>query len=159
MLAPRQYLTAAELDILPAEHEALAWFIEEVEAGRIKRHGPAAHRFNMAISCVRGSVTAGDCGTVACIGGWMAMRMGLNVPAASAYVSAPILSKPFGSRGGYALLALFHPLAGLYAHDWWRTITAAQAARVAKEFMYGGATRIAPAWQEVYDEWALNHSD
>jgi hypothetical protein len=102
MLA-RSFKTAAELQITDSEYEAALVVLRMLERGELhhlfedeQSHFNAWDRatipngFNMACSGVRTS-----CGTVACIGGWMAMHMKLHMRRYVGYTHSPSLRSLF----------------------------------------------------------------
>jgi hypothetical protein len=73
-------LTATDLGISQAEYEALQVVRDGLASGEFS-HDDDARRFDMHVTC------DGDhCGTVACIGGWVGLTMGMGNHEASNYV-------------------------------------------------------------------------
>ena len=117
--------TAKQLNITEAEHLALQGVAAGLASGAYvhrKNYSdliPSTMSFDMEATC-----QSDDCGTVACIGGWVAREMGKTVKEADEYVMA-IESGP--------LLPLYYPDHVLC----WSNITPAIAAAAIYEFLDG----------------------
>jgi hypothetical protein len=138
MRAPITYLSADQLGISEQENTALAEVQRRLETGELPWHPYQSFNyplvgdhFNMA-----SSYFAGYCGTVACIGGWMAVLMGHENP--PQYVTESI----FNANLSY----LFTP----DPHNVWHKITAVQAAYAIKRFRQHGDPRT--AWYEALNQ-------
>jgi hypothetical protein len=134
------FLSAEELKIDDWEHAGLVEVMRRLERGELRHIVPEHERhstyqtpdgFNMAFDGV------GVCGTVACIGGWVARTKGMR---AEGYVP--------NIRPGDPLDPLYYPLelgdlrAGTCP---WYKITTEQAAAAIRNFLTTGA----PRWLEV----------
>ncbi len=119
MLAPTMYLTASELGITEAEERALAAVQRQLENGKLVHTmmPVARHGFNMRWAYVKE-----PCGTISCIGGWMARLMKKGDP--DVYVDY-VRSD--------ALVSLFFP-----PNECWEMITVKQAAQAIKYFRQTG---------------------
>ena len=125
----RKMKTASELRITEDELEAL-----KKTRCLLSRRMPDGAGFNMtksydthAAGFVDDEVLT-ECGTVACIGGWMAVSMGMGPSAVDDYV---------GSKdGGYGdpLFHLFYPSIGMP----WYDITPSMAVKVIDRFLETG---------------------
>jgi hypothetical protein len=77
--------TAIELSISEAEHLALQAVAIGMANGEYIEHHPGIvtdkKLFNMMVPCIESI-----CGTIACIGGWAAIEMGMNLNDAGFYV-------------------------------------------------------------------------
>lgn len=118
-------LSATELGITEAEHSALQVVRDGLASGRF-RHvsmldaaGVVGECFNMGQTCSEQS-----CGTVACIGGWVAKTMGMNYVEADDYVNCGFSD---------TLHPLYYP-----AHLGWDGISADVAARAITMFLDSG---------------------
>ena len=132
MLA-QDFKTAEDLKISEAEWSAAISVLGMFERGEIVHQPPkeydwgsetpiAAHSFNMECSGV-----VADCGTIACIGGWIAVLMGRRGGDINEYVNG---------TGADNL-----PLYGLF---WGKTdpeVTAEQAARALRSYLTTGDAR------------------
>ncbi len=116
-------LSATDLGITEAEHAALQVVRDGLASGKFKHHlsicGAKGDCFNMQIP-----FDNGDCGIVACIGGWVAKIMGEDFP--RTYVVFLENDSP--------LFPLYYP-AGI---DAWDLITPAIAARAITTFLDSG---------------------
>ncbi len=128
MLAPREYLTASKLGITEAEERALVAVQRQLESGKLVHTvTPTIRRgFNMRWACVKE-----PCGTISCIGGWMARLMKKRDP--DIYVEYERSS---------ALVSLFFP-----PHKDWEMITAPQAAQAINCFRKTGDGE--QAWRQA----------
>lgn len=111
-------LTATDLGISQAEYEALQVVRDGLASGEYSHDSD--NRFDMLVTCKQG-----NCGTVACIGGWVALTMGKNDLQADSYV--------WDSEYG--------PLAPLYFPKYlasWAAITPDVAARTITTFLDSG---------------------
>jgi hypothetical protein len=89
-------LSAKKLGIQPFEREGLIRFVKKAKAGRLKTGAEAKQSkagsvrvFNLNIGAFKdyGGPIEYRCGTIACIGGWAAILMGMSVDKASHYVA------------------------------------------------------------------------
>lgn len=133
------FLSAQVLRIQPWERESLINLLPCLEGPtpeRIRgvRTAQPASWFDMREGCV-----TSECGTVACIGGWVAILGGYTIPERiNHYVShASVIS------------ALYYPLRNLPSGSLLRkrawAATPAQAARAVRNFLTTGR----PAWESV----------
>lgn len=122
MLA-RNFLTAEQLAISGAEHNALTKVLGMLERGELEhtQGGQIENGFNMH------STAHNDCGTCCCIGGWAAILM-------SRHPNDYVYSKAPGN-----------PLHPLYWHRTSPLITTAQAAVALRNFLVTGK----PNWDEA----------
>jgi hypothetical protein len=112
-------LTANDLGISQAEYEALQVVRDGLASGEFSHDD--SKRFDMNITC-----DVDDCGTVACIGGWVAVVMGRDKWEANRYV--------LNMELGDALYPLYYPDD---MSDWSR-ITPAVAAATITSFLDSG---------------------
>lgn len=128
VLAPTKYLTPSELGITEEEERALVAVQRQLESGKLAHTvTPTIRRgFNMRWAYVKE-----PCGTISCIGGWMARLMKKRDP--DVYVEYERSS---------ALVPLFFP-----AHKDWEMIAAAQAAQAIDNFRKTGDGE--EAWRQT----------
>lgn len=123
------------LDITFAEYGALLAVREMLKAGvllhRPTKYTPAAHVFNMGISCT----TNDHCGSVGCIGGTMGLVMGLDAGDAAQFV--------YSASNNTRLRRLFFPnmSSARYRH-----ITPKNAVRAINNFLN---PKIANPWEGI----------
>ncbi len=143
MLAPTDYLTASELGITEAEERTLIAVQRQLENGKLVHTvTPTARRgFKMRWAYVKE-----PCGTISCIGGWMARLMKIRDP--DVYVE-------YGRSS--ALVSLFFP-----SDKDWEMITAAQAAQAINAFRKTGdgeeAWRQTACQTEVCGRFTINRT-
>lgn len=131
MLA-QNFKTAEELGLGEAELAAHITVLGMLERGELKHIPEPSYRkrqngFNMSFD---GLET--PCGTVACIGGWVAVILGDK--ATWGYVAGPAIDTP--------RRRLYWPLGG---DDVMKTITTSQAAMALRNYLTTGE----PRWEEV----------
>jgi hypothetical protein len=119
--------TASELGITEAEWAALQVVAAGLAAGEYVHNTGANRRtgrkmFNMNIPC---DALNYKCGTVACIGGWAALQMGMSPGAATAYVTTIDTDSPIES--------LYFPKSTAE----WDNVTPAIAAKAIYQFLDG----------------------
>jgi len=134
--------------ITPREHEALVTVRDALAAGEFRHsritEGPDGPTFNMRSTCL-----SGDCGTIACIGGWMAITMlGL---AREKPVSYENQTQVFDFVTDYgdgellpsspSLMGLFYPPGAREDEEWWDFITPAYAVEAIDNFLRDGDPR------------------
>lgn len=122
-------LTFAEYGALLGTRAMLAAGALEFEAGADWVEGNK-HRFSMNVSCKER-----DCGTVSCIGGTMALIMGLSWINASKYV--------LGIANVTTLRDLFFPPG--FSHDAYEAVTPEQAVQAIDNYLRTGS----PQWDNV----------
>jgi hypothetical protein len=155
-------LTAAQHGVTEEELQALLWVRNALATGLIKdRRGADAHkRFDMATSCSEG----GTCGTVACIGGWMGMHMGLGERGSQNYVNKHSPGTPEdGERSTTPFSPLFWPMDGMYVEAFIRDEGKRSGNRAIHDFEspYRLARRWATPQQAVaaIDRWLEGERD
>lgn len=116
-------LSTKALGLTEAELAALIEVRNDLATGRIK-----APNFCMSSACYREG-----CGTVACIGGWMGLKLGMDERKARDFVDNPRLEK------------LFYP----YGIMSWGQITPSQAVRAIDNFLATGDPNWSQACQEL----------
>lgn len=131
--------TARQLNLNPEEYEALLLVREGLANGKwkhaLKGDKDIACGFNMA----QAHYEKEGCGTVACIGGWMAVAMGMDNMAANAYVGK---HEPWSGRSSD------RPIARLFFPPWsstYENITTEQAVQAIDNFLKEGS----PCWADV----------
>lgn len=133
--------TAKQLGLSRKEHNALVKIQDGLASGRYKHIKRDADYnwpeykgkkplFNMNQACTKGH----SCGTVACIGGWMALEMKMSPQEAADFV--------FNVRSGVPKYRLFYPEDVV---DDWDEITPKKAARAIGNFLETGD----PQWDKV----------
>lgn len=136
MLA-RNFKTSAELNILPWELNAAITVLGMLERGEIHHVFDIAkvegQCFNMGCT-----VYEIECGTIACIGGWMALVGGLKGSEVLRYVN--------GRGSSRALKSLFY---GCIAEE----VKISQAAEALCNFLTTGD----PKWDEVVGQHVVNY--
>lgn len=154
--------TAEELYITQEEYDALLWVREKLASGKIEHsshvraHDGGVHNmFNMSVASAPYS-----CGTVACIGGWMSLKMQDVADAAiednlklrwittahannyvGSYAGDNEHREANGRDGRSQLGRLFYPKETLA----WDPITPAQAVRAIDNYLETGQ----PRWEEI----------
>lgn len=131
MLAPNR-LSHKQLGISFEEYNALITVMNRLERGELK-HITEFHKKSELVGnlfCMSYAGTQANCGTVACIGGWVALTMGESCH----YVMKIARNNP--------LMKLYYPAIDLES---WRDITPAQAAQAVHNFLATGE----PRWTEV----------
>lgn len=132
-------ITFAELGALLGTRELLKADMLEHDPRHVTK--PGTHEFDMNTACKPN----GECGTVSCIGGTMALIMGKNIGEADLYVR-DTSTEVVGGKSP-ALGKLFYPGRDGYSGDW-SAITPAQAIAAIDNFLAGGH----PRWMEVLDD-------
>lgn len=85
MSAP--FLTAEQLGITAPEYNGLRWVLENLRNGTIKERPVKLEEPGEGMFLDMGTeFSEPACGTVACIGGWVAATMGFDIPEAVRYV-------------------------------------------------------------------------
>jgi hypothetical protein len=124
----RQRLTSFELGIPHLQYTSLIWVRDELEQGKLKHlklHEEFKGRnFNMGLWICHAS----PCDTIACIGGWMEMRM-----------REVLGRKDVEVETTGALHSLFYPPCN------WNNITTQEAVRAIDNYLETGH----PKWHEV----------
>lgn len=127
----QNFKSAKELDLGQDELDAHVKVLGMLERGELRhRNGSldrAGDRFDMGVIAIKHC-----CGTVGCIGGWVAMTMGFNEEAADYYVDMTS-----GSQR-----RLYYPDGRLVGYE---SITVDQAARALRNYLTTGE----PLWEEV----------
>lgn len=130
-----EYLSAKDLEISRKEYRALTRVKEGLESGRYVHVGnhesnvPKGKRaFDLSIACERGS-----CGTVGCIGGWLAREMRYSIQDAEDYVTSTEVDSK--------IRHLFFPPRRID----YEGVTPIQAAQAIENFLRTGN----PSWNEI----------
>lgn len=140
----QNFKTAAELELSEEEYDAHVRVLHMLERGELvhwtwERNGPkladvppGAKWFNMRYSTLEDS-----CGTVACIGGWVGLVMGLSELQASEYVSDV-------GEGARARLYYPHWRGGFTEQSRYK-ITTEEAAQALRNYLTTGE----PRWNDA----------
>lgn len=127
------YLSAEQLKITQPEYDGLLWVLENLRNGTIKERPQQVDAMGEGFFLDMGTeFSEPPCGTVACIGGWVAARTGLDPAEAVRYVDR-LLQKPD------------HPLTGLYWDELGTKVGPQQAAAAIENFLCTSD----PRWHEV----------
>lgn len=82
---PKKFLSARRLGIRERERAALIKVMRNLRSGNLERRKRDEDGDSFNLSCAAEKRKRG-CGTVACIGGWMALYMGMSLEEAESYV-------------------------------------------------------------------------
>lgn len=150
-------LTAEQLKITPAELAALLWVRDKLVDGTLLHHAkapatPGSRVFDMGKDFRAEDPDEGHCGTVGCIGGWMALHMN-NWPERAKLASRCVDSYLYpslgdGGRGATrsrALEDLFFPNGPVFDQRMWSSITADEAVETINRFLATGTVIWRPA--------------